>query len=177
VKRFSENIPSESFPGWKVTLVLDNLRSAHNVGNILRIAEALQLEVIACGYTPSPPHPVLAKTAMDCDRLVKCRNAASAADAINMLRNEGCRMVLALEHNQESSEVWSLEKVSMPLALVLGNEAKGISPEALALCDKTVDLPMLGSKASINVGNASAAALYAIYAKYKNSVNKIQVEK
>jgi tRNA G18 (ribose-2'-O)-methylase SpoU len=52
VKRFSENIPSESFPGWKVTLVLDNLRSAHNVGNILRIAEALQLEVIACGYTP-----------------------------------------------------------------------------------------------------------------------------
>ena len=170
MKRFSENVPSERYPDWRVTLVLDNLRSAHNVGNILRIAEALQLEVIACGYTPCPPHPVVAKTAMDCDKLVPCRSFGDTLEALATLRREGCQMILALEHNQSSSEVWSLEQVTMPLALVLGNEALGISPQILAQCDRTVDLPMLGSKASINVGNAAAAALYAIYAKYKEQL-------
>ena len=97
MKRFSENIPSIALPGWDLTLILDNLRSAHNVGNIFRIAEALQLKIIACGYTPCPPHPVLAKTAMECDRLVDCRSAASAAEAINLVRSEGCSLVLALD--------------------------------------------------------------------------------
>ena len=171
MKRFSENIPSNVPPHWDLTLILDNLRSAHNVGNILRIAEALQLKVIACGYTPASPHPVLAKTAMQCDVLVDCRSANSAAEAIKLVRSEGCRMVLALEHNSESSEVWSYPKFDMPMALVLGNEAKGVSQEALELCDGCVDLAMLGEKASINVGNAAAAALYAILARHKQQLD------
>ena len=170
MKRFSDHIPSAAPERWRVTLILDNLRSAHNVGNILRIAEGLQLDVIACGYTPCPPHPVLAKTAMECDTLVNCRSCASAVEAIELVRKENCRAVFALEHNNESCEVWAVENIPMPLALVLGNEAKGISPEALALCDRVVELPMLGVKASINVGNAAAAALYAIYAKYKEQI-------
>ena len=171
MKRFSENIPSNVPPHWDLTLILDNLRSAHNVGNILRIAEALQLKVIACGYTPAAPHPVLAKTAMQCDILVNCRSANSAAEAIKLVRSEGCRMVLALEHNSVSSEVWSYPKFDMPMALVLGNEAKGVSQEALELCDGCVDLAMFGEKASINVGNAAAAALYAILARYKQQLD------
>lgn len=171
MKRFSENIPSKPPAGWDLVLILDNLRSAHNVGNILRIAEALQLKVIACGYTPSAPHPVLAKTAMQCDTLVDCRIAGSAAEAIKLVRSEGCQLVLALEHNSQSSEVWSYPRFVMPMALVLGNEALGVSPEALELCDGCVDLAMLGEKASINVGNAAAAALYAILAKYKQQLN------
>jgi len=170
VKRFSVNPRSERIPQWDVTLVLDNLRSAHNVGNIFRIAEALQCRIIACGCTPAPPHPVLAKTAMDCDKLVECCCAASAADAIRQLRSGNCAAILALEHTGNSLGVWELEACPMPLALVLGNEAKGISPEALALCDQAVDLPMLGEKASINVGNAAAAALYALYAKLKQQL-------
>lgn len=157
-------------PQWSVTLILDNLRSAHNVGNVFRIAEALQCRIIACGCTPAPPHPVLAKTAMDCDKLVPCRCVSSAVEAIRLVRQESCNMVLALEHNSSSTEVWEFDGLQMPLALVLGNEAKGISPEALALCDGAVDLPMLGEKASINVGNAAAAALYAIYAKTKQQL-------
>lgn len=153
-----------------MTLVLDNLRSAHNVGNIFRIAEALNCRIIACGYTPCPPHPVLAKTAMDCDKLVPCRSVASAVEAIEQLRMEGCQTILALEHNSESVEVWDIESCSMPAALVLGNEALGVSAEVLKLCDGAADLPMLGEKASINVGNAAAAALYAMYAKYKKTL-------
>ena len=171
MKRFSENIPSAVPAGWNLTLILDNLRSAHNVGNILRIAEGLQLKVIACGYTPAAPHPVLAKTAMQCDALVDCRSVSTAVEAIKLVRSEGCKLVLALEHNEQSSEVWSYPAFPMPMALVLGNEAKGVSAEALALCDDCVDLAMLGEKASINVGNAAAAALYAILARYKQQLN------
>ena len=171
MKRFSENIPSSAPAGWDLVLILDNLRSAHNVGNILRIAEALQLKVIACGYTPAAPHPVLAKTAMECDVLVDCRIADSAAEAIKLVRSEGCKLVLALEHNERSSEVWSYPEFVMPMALVLGNEAKGVSVEALELCDACVDLAMLGEKASINVGNAAAAALYAILARYRQQLD------
>lgn len=171
MKNFSSHIRSACLPDWDVTLILDNLRSAHNVGNVFRIAEALQLKIIACGYTPSPPHPVLAKTAMECDKSVPCTTAVSAAEAIRQLRSGNCRMILALEHNSESVEVWKFSPLAMPLALVLGNEAHGVSPEALALCDQAVELPMLGEKASINVGNAAAAALYALYANYGSQLS------
>ena len=67
-------------------------------------------------------------------------------------------------------EVADYGSFDMPLALVLGNEAKGVSGEALALCDGVVELPMLGAKASVNVGNAAAAALYIIYSVYKRQI-------
>ena len=152
---------------WQVTLVLDNLRSAYNVGNIFRLAEALQCEVIACGATPAPPHPVLAKTAMGTDRMVRCRIAPDAAEAVALLRAEGCGKVLAVECTPESVEAWQYEEYLMPLALVLGNEAHGIAPEVLASCDGAVSLPMFGKKSSINVGNAAAAVLYAVDAKIR----------
>ena len=167
MSRFSQNCVSCAPEAWKLTLILDNLRSAHNVGNILRLAEALQLEVIGCGCTPMPPHPLLVKTAMECDKSVPCKSVATAVEAIELVRSNGCRCVWALEHTADSCEVWEVPEIVMPMALVLGNEARGISPEALVLCDREVDLAMLGEKASINVGNAAAAALYAIYARYK----------
>ena len=97
MKNFSENIQSAALANWDVTLILDNLRSAHNVGNIFRIAEALKVRIIGnifriaealkvriigCGCTPLPPHPVLAKTAMDCDMLVEFSSSVSASEAI-----------------------------------------------------------------------------------------------
>ena len=146
----------------KITIVLDRLRSAHNVGNIFRIAEAIGAsEIIACGYTPAPPHPKLAKTAMGTDEMVPCRIMPDAAAAIRQLRNEGYKMILAAEYAPGSVFAWE-KKYEFPLALVLGNEALGVSPEALAEADGLVSLPMFGEKCSINVGNAAAAILYAI---------------
>lgn len=148
-----------------VTLVLDRLRSAHNTGNIFRIAEAVGArEIVACGYTPAPGHPKLAKTAMDTDALVPCRQCPDSLTAIHMLRAEGIRQVLAVEPTADSVFAWDFD-YEFPLALVLGNEALGIDPEALAACDAAVSLPMFGEKASINVGNCAAAVLYAVIAK------------
>lgn len=147
---------------FRVTLVLDRLRSAHNTGNIFRIAEALGAEIAACGYTPCPPHPKLEKTAMGADKMVKCRHFETSLEAIQTLRREGYRMIVAAEPGGE--EAWEAE-YSFPLALVLGNEALGVSEDTLKNADKIVSLPMLGEKASINVGNAAAAILYAVAAK------------
>ena len=149
----------------EITLILDRLRSAHNVGNIFRIAEAVGVrEIIACGYTPAPPHPKLAKTAMGTELLTPCRVFPDAAAAVAQLRREGIAMVLAAEPAGAEDFAWRRE-YRFPLALILGNEALGVSSEALAAADGVVGLPMAGSKASINVGNAAAAILYAIVAR------------
>ena len=155
----------------KLCLILDRLRSAHNTGNIFRIAEALGAEIVACGYTPAPPHPKLAKTAMGTDLTVPCRTMPDAASAIRMLRSEGYRMILAAEPGPESVFAWE-KNYEFPLAVVFGNEALGVSPEALAEVDGLIGMPMLGQKASINVGNAAAAILYAVVAVTQYGVRK-----
>ena len=149
----------------KLIIVLDRLRSAHNVGNIFRIAEALgATEIIACGYTPAPPHPRLEKTAMGADKMVSCRCFASSKEAVLALRQEGIREILAAEPLPGSVPAWERD-YSFPLAVIFGNEALGVHPETLEMVDGMICLPMNGSKASINVGNAAAAILYAIQAR------------
>lgn len=158
--------------GREITLVLDRLRSAHNTGNIFRIAEAVGAkEIIACGYTPAPPHPKLEKTAMGTDKMVPCRVMTDSAAAVKQLRAEGCQMILCADFLPGSVEAWEMN-YRFPLAIVFGNEALGILPETLALADGIVSLPMLGQKSSINVGNAAAAILYAVLAKTKATVEK-----
>lgn len=152
----------------KITIVLDRLRSAHNTGNIFRIADAVGAhEIIACGYTPAPPHPKLAKTAMGADNTVLCRTAETSMDAIDMLREEGCKQILAVETAENAVQAWEMD-YQYPLALIFGNEALGIQEETLKKCDGVIDLPMVGFKESINVGNCAAAILYAILAKTKD---------
>ncbi len=152
---------------YDITIVLDRLRSAHNTGNIFRIAEAVGAkEIIACGYTPAPPHPKLAKTAMGTDKIVPCRTMENSLQAVETLRAEGCKMILCADALPGSVPAWEKE-YEFPLAVIFGNEALGIAPETLAAADGIVSLPMAGIKASINVGNAAAAILYAVVAKRK----------
>ncbi|MBR2372849.1 MAG: hypothetical protein IKA87_01310 [Lentisphaeria bacterium] len=145
-----------------IVIVLDRLRSAHNVGNILRIAEALDAEVIGCGATPLPPHPKVAKTAMGTDKSVPCRSVPEITDAIRLLRSENVRQILAAEPGGGTeSEAWNRD-YEFPLAVIFGNEALGVHPEGVKMSDGLVSLPMNGGKASINVSNAAAAILYAV---------------
>lgn len=148
----------------EIHIVLDRLRSAHNVGNIFRLADAVGAkEVVCCGYTAAPPHPKLLKTAMGADRTVPFRSFPTAASAVAELKKEGCAAV-AVETLDDAVDAWKFEYPEK-IALVFGNEALGISPETLELCDAAVSLPMFGSKDSINVGNCAAVVLYMIVAK------------
>ena len=147
-------------------LILDRLRSAHNTGNIFRIAEALGAGVVPCGYTPYPPHPKLEKTAMGTDLTVPWLHFDTSLEAVEFFRAAGYSILAAEPGGQEA---WEMD-YTFPLALVLGNEALGVSEETLAAADRVVSLPMLGSKASINVGNAAAAITYAIDAKRRGKL-------
>lgn len=146
-------------PRHPIVLVLDNLRSAYNTGNIFRLAEITRIErVVACGYTPCPPHPKLAKTARGCDELVPFSHAPTSLAAVEELRRGGYRVV-AVETVADAPDVWATP-LAFPVAFVLGNEALGIEAEALAACDEVVRLPVFGQKNSMNVGNCAAVVLY-----------------
>jgi len=142
-----------------VMLVLDNLRSAYNVGNIFRAAEATRAAgIVTCGYTATPPHIKLQKTARGCDELVPYEHFESTVEAIAALKKRGMR-IYAVETVENSRLYWEAP-IEFPCALVLGNEALGINQEALELCDGFISLPALGRKNSINVGNCAAVILF-----------------
>ncbi len=146
----------------KVVIILDRLRSAFNTGNIFRIAEATNAtEIICCGYTPFPPHAKLAKTAMGSDEMVKCRHFETSLDALRALKEEGFKQILAVENAEEPCCAWDYD-YKYPLALILGNEALGVNKDTLKECDGIVSLPMLGEKASVNVGNCAAVVMYSV---------------
>ncbi len=152
-------------------MVLENLRSAYNVGNIFRLAEVCRVaKVITCGYTATPPHPKLRKTARGCDDHVICVHYESAADAVVRLKKSGYQAI-AVETVAEAPNIWDLQ-FRFPVALIFGNEAHGISTETLNLCDHFARLPVFGRKNSLNVSNCAAVATYAAVRQWMCKIDK-----
>ena len=152
----------------KVVIVLDRLRSAFNTGNIFRIAEATNAtEIICCGYTPCPPHPKLSKTAMGSDEMVNYRHFETSLDAVKALKSEEFKQILVVENSETPCCAWDYD-YEYPLALVFGNEALGVNEDTIKECDGIVSLPMLGEKASINVGNCAAVIMYSVLKNIQN---------
>jgi len=149
-----------------VTAILDNIRSAHNVGSAFRTADGAGLgELLLCGYTPTPPHRHLAKTALGAVDVVPWRHCATTLEAIEIVRERGCQ-VLALEFTASSVPLWEYA-VQFPLALVFGNEAEGLGDEVLERCDAVVHLPMRGLKTSLNVSVAFGVVAYEVLRRFE----------
>jgi 23S rRNA (guanosine2251-2'-O)-methyltransferase len=144
-----------------VVVVLDNIRSMHNVGSVFRTADAFLIQGIClCGYTPLPPHRDIHKTALGATDTVVWRHFASASDAIRSLKEEGYT-VLAVEQTDGSMELNELVKAVMgPVGVVFGNEVSGVEAAALALCDGSVEIPQWGMKHSLNVSVAAGIVLW-----------------
>ncbi len=144
-----------------VTAILDNLRSAFNVGSIFRTADAARIEeIICCGYTAHPPHLKLEKTALGTDKLVKNSHIDSTLDAIKHVKKKGVA-VIALETAEEAVKYTNFH-YPKPCAIVVGNEALGISPEAMNEVDAVIQIPVYGFKNSINVASAFSVAIFEI---------------
>ncbi len=148
-----------ALPRRPVRLVLDNLRSAFNVGSIFRLADAARVEqVVTCGYTASPPNLKLEQTALGTTAVVPWKRCATTVEAVERLKDEGMRVV-ALETGAGAVPYHRFDP-RFPLALVLGNESFGVSQSVLRACDAVVDIPVAGLKNSINVAAAAAVVLY-----------------
>ena len=140
-------------------IVLDRLRSAHNVGNIFRLADAAHIEkIITCGYTATPPHPKLEKTAMGADQIVDFEHFPDSLSAVTELKKRGYE-VIAVETIAEAELVHDANFTGKT-AIVMGNEALGINEDTLKACDRYVKLPAYGLKNSINVANCAAVVLF-----------------
>ena len=147
-----------------MTLVLENVRSGRNVGSILRTADAFALqEVILVGYTPQPPHREILKTSLGAEESVPWRHFETIQEAVGALRQNRCRL-LALEQTTESRDVREVGFGESPsgemLAVVLGNEVRGVTPEALALVDGGIEIAQYGMKHSLNVSVAAGIVAY-----------------
>jgi len=152
-------------PRFPVIGVLDHLRSAHNVGSIFRTADGARLqELILCGYTPTPPHKHLEKTALRAVESVPWRHAEKVEDVIEQLKDCGIQ-VLALEFTDGSTPLYDFD-LQFPVALVAGNEAGGLEAGVLDLCDAVVHLPMHGLKSSLNVSVAFGIAAYEVTRRF-----------
>ena len=158
-----------------IVLVAHNLRSAHNVGSLLRTAEGLGVEkVVLSGYTPYPMHETdrrlpheagklgrqINKTALGAEDMVKWEHHADIIPVLNKYRKNGF-VIAALEQTEDSKE---LPKYHPPqkILLVLGRELEGLEDEVLNVCDLSLEIPMFGKKESFNVVQAAAMALFHI---------------
>ncbi len=164
VRHYDSPLSPEEFRGIKrrpVFVILDNLRSAFNVGSIFRTADVVLIEeVITSGITPHPPHPKLEKTAMGVLPYVPAKHFEDPVDAIEYVKEKGA-FVLGVEMVPESKTIWEME-YRKPLALVLGNEALGISAEVLNLVDDIVHIPVAGYKNSLNVSVAFGIVIFEV---------------
>lgn len=145
----------------KTVVICHNIRSAFNVGSIFRTADGAGVgKIILGGYSAHPPHPKLIKTALGAEQSVPYERVWQTWRALDDLKKKGYHIV-ALEKNSQAENIFKF-KLRFPLALVLGNEVKGLSGEILKRCDKIVFLPMRGQKESLNVSVAFGAAIYQI---------------
>ena len=136
-----------------VTVILDNLRSAFNVGSVVRSADCIRAEkVIFTGYTAHPPHQKLEKTSLGAIPYVPWEYEEQPESAIIQLKEKGIP-VIALETTNQSKTLWDYQ-FSLPVGLILGNEALGVSKDILKMADDIVEIPMMGFKNSINVAVA-----------------------
>ncbi|MBX2921157.1 MAG: RNA methyltransferase [Chitinophagaceae bacterium] len=155
-----------------VAVVLDNIRSMHNVGSVFRTADAFLIEKIyLCGYTPQPPHRDIHKTALGATETVRWHYAATATDAITALREQQYN-IWAVEQTEGSLSLndVSAEKLIEPtgqhrIAVVLGNEVNGVEEGVLKLCHGCIEIPQAGMKHSLNISVAAGIVLWELFQK------------
>ena len=135
-----------------LTVVLDDVRSMHNVGSVLRTADAFRLEAVClCGITGCPPHPEIHKTALGAEDSVSWRHYATALDAVSELKARGVT-VLSIEQAEGSTMLPAFRpEQGKAYAIVLGNEVKGVHQDVIDASDGCLEIPQYGTKHSMNV--------------------------
>ncbi|OGZ65962.1 MAG: hypothetical protein A3D34_01690 [Candidatus Staskawiczbacteria bacterium RIFCSPHIGHO2_02_FULL_33_16] len=142
-------------------IICDNIRSLENIGSIFRTADALGVaKIFLCGISGKPPHHKISKTALGAEKTIPFEYHKQSWRLIEKLRKDNI-FIVALENNRKGI-IYTDFRPKFPLALIVGNEVKGISKKILKKTDKIIYLPMRGKKESLNVSVAFGVAGYHI---------------
>ncbi|QEE48320.1 RNA methyltransferase [Flavobacterium alkalisoli] len=152
-----------------IIIILDDIRSLHNIGSVFRTCDAFLIEKIyLCGITATPPNKEIHKTALGATDTVTWEYQKDVLEVINSLKSE-------------DTEVWAIEQVENSVflndfapeknkkyALVFGNEVKGVSQKAVQLCNGTIEIPQLGTKHSLNISVSTGIVVWDIFQKLQH---------
>lgn len=151
-----------------VTVVLDDIRSAMNVGSVFRTADAFAVEkILLCGITAVPPNREITKTAIGATESVLWEYEADIEPVIHRLKESGYQ-VIAIEQTDRSVPLTDLSPQGGKLAVVFGNEVEGVSNNVLALSDACVEIPQFGTKHSLNVSVCAGIVMWELAKKYRD---------
>ncbi|MBK3518375.1 RNA methyltransferase [Carboxylicivirga marina] len=149
-----------------ITVVMDNIRSLNNVGSVFRTSDALKVEkIVLCGITACPPNKEIHKTALGAEDAVDWSYVAKTEDAIAHLKDEGW-LICSLEQVENSTSLLDFSPgEGQKIALVLGNEVKGVQQKVIDVSDVCLEIPQYGTKHSFNVSVSAGIALWEIFRK------------
>lgn len=149
-----------------IILVLDDIRSLHNIGSVFRTADAFLIEKIyLCGITATPPNKEIHKTALGATETVAWEHAENVLDVIEKLKTNNVT-TLAIEQVESAIYLQNFEiEKNQKYALVFGNEVFGVSQEAVSKCDGSIEIPQLGSKHSLNISVSAGIVVWDLFQK------------
>lgn len=152
----------------QVVVVLDNVRSMHNIGSIFRTGDGFSIAgVYLCGITAQPPHREIEKTALGATQSVSWQHFATTIEAINALRTEGFE-IIAIEQATGSTMLHTFQpSVDKKYALIFGNEVNGVDEEVMKVIDECIEIPQFGTKHSFNITISAGIVLWDFFAKLK----------
>lgn len=159
-----EFLNSDKLP---LTIVLDNIRSLHNVGSVFRTSDAFRVErVLLCGITAVPPSSDIHKTALGAEDVVPWQYFADTMQAVDELRLQGYE-IFAIEQVQESIPLQSFVVENNRLyAVILGNEVKGVQQQVVDACNGSIEIPQFGTKHSLNVSVTAGMVIWEFARKF-----------
>ena len=148
-----------------ITIVLDNVRSALNVGSVFRTSDAFLIEnIILCGITSTPPNKEIRKAALGSTDSVNWKYVKSTTDAVQQLIKEGY-YVVGIEQTDKSTLLNEFELPEKPIAIIMGNEVNGVDQQAIDLCNEVIEIPQFGTKHSLNIAVTTGIVIWDLWKK------------
>lgn len=155
-----------------LVMVLDNVRSLHNIGSIFRTADAFRVKhIYLCGITATPPHAEIHKTALGAENSVEWTFFEDTRDAVKSLQDQGF-IVYAVEQAENSIELTNLTlDPTKQYAMVVGNEVKGVRQAVVDACQGCIEIPQFGTKHSLNVSIAAGLVMWDAFKQLYGTIN------
>jgi tRNA G18 (ribose-2'-O)-methylase SpoU len=153
-----------------IIVILDNIRSCNNIGSVFRTSDALLIERIClCGISATPPNKEIHKTALDAEKSVEWEYFKNTEDSLIKIKSEGYK-IYAVEQVENSILLTDFIPENK-IALVFGNEVKGVEQKIINMCDGVIEIPQYGTKHSFNIAVSAGIVLWDIFQKLKKKHN------